>query len=441
MAKKIMKAAVPLEQRFRQEPGLLAKYLADPGLRSQLPDKFLTPAQRQQRTIARDPYHKPVQAAATQQFGGAIDRLQQTQRNAGDWFKQYQDELGKSRDRQKALQDATTQSVADRSSSFASMNNQANQQQQAGMQADAATRGATVDPSVAKVAGDANTVREALGKQSANTLATQGASNNAAAEAALSAAFGQEAVTRSKLDQELRDLLRDRDAFKVTARGDLVAAEQKARLEAKAFGLDSITKINPKTGLPYEIDPETGRPFPKPMSEGDKAAKARNDFFKKHGYYPPTGPPKPPKAPKKTKAGQKQTDEFQRRFGVKPATGDQVRGAMTGLGKAGTTLSNVLGIKAGQPVDPAKPDGEKWDVTGRALGYKQLVDMLVNQGVDQLWANVVADKHKLGGKITRGTARRLHAAGFTAKQLGLKVQTADDVMAQMITDALKVKVT
>lgn len=316
MAKKKRAAKKPMGAPTSADPVRLAKWLANPGLRSKLDDSLLSPEQRKQRTIARDPYHKAIESLTTQKFGGAITEVQGAQKkqdthtaNVGDWFGQYQAELAKSRDRQQAMQQAATQSVADRTSSFASMNNQGNQQDQAAMQADAASRGATVGPQVQKVAGDANTIREALGKQSANTLATQGVSNNAAAEGALSAAFGEAALAkqgeqtkRSSLDAQLRDILRERDAFKITARGDLVDAEQKARLEAQAFGLDSITKINPKTGLPYDIDPKTGRPFPKPkgpMSEADKAAKARNDFFLKHGYYPPTGPPKDPKAAKK----------------------------------------------------------------------------------------------------------------------------------------------
>ena len=252
MAKKKKAAKKSMGVPTSADPARLAKWLANPGLRSRLPDSLLTPAQRQQRTVARDPYHKAIESLTTQKFGGAITEVQGAQKqqdqhtaNVGDWFGQYQAELAKSRDRQNAMQQAATQSVADRTASFASMNNQGNAQDVAAQQADAASRGATVGAQVPQVAQQANTVREALGKQSANTLATQGVSNNAAAEGALAAAFGEAALAkqgeqnkRSSLDDQLRDILRERDAFKISARGDLADADQKAILEAKAFGLD-----------------------------------------------------------------------------------------------------------------------------------------------------------------------------------------------------------
>jgi hypothetical protein len=252
MAKKKTTKKKPLGPPTSADPGRLAAWLANPGLRSKLPDALLSPAQRQQREVARDPYHKAIESLTQQKFGGAVTELQGAQKqqdqhtaNVGDWFGQYQAELAKSRDRQQALQQAATQSVADRAGSFAAMNNQGIGQEQAAMQADAATRGATVGAQVPVVAQQANTVREALGKQSANTLATQGASNNMAAESALTAAFGEAALAkqgeqnkRASLDDQLRSLLKDRDAFKISAREDLSAADQKAILEAKAFGLD-----------------------------------------------------------------------------------------------------------------------------------------------------------------------------------------------------------
>jgi hypothetical protein len=252
MAKKKKSVKKPLGPPTSADPVRLAKWLANPGLRSKLPDSLLTPAQREQRTIARDPYHKAIESLTTQKFGGAITEVQGAQKrqdthtaNVGDWFGQYQAELARSRDRQNAMQQAATQSVADRTASFASMNNQGNAQDVAAQQADAANRGAQVGAQVPQVAQQANTVREALGKQSANTLATQGVSNNAAAEGALAAAFGEAALAkqgeqnkRSSLDDQLRDILKERDAFKISARGDLADADQKAILEAKAFGLD-----------------------------------------------------------------------------------------------------------------------------------------------------------------------------------------------------------
>lgn len=242
----------PLGPPTSADPARLAKWLANPGLRSKLDDSLLSPAQRQQRQVARDPYHKVIESMTQQKFGQPVTDLKQAQttqdqrtQNVGDWFAQYQAELARSRSRQQELQQGAVQSVDARTQSFASMNNQGAQQDQAAMQADAATRGATVGAQVPVVAQQANTVREALGKQSANTLATQGVSNDAAASGALAAAVGEAALAkqgeqakRSSLDAELRNMLKERDAYKIEARSSLADADQKAILEAKAFGLD-----------------------------------------------------------------------------------------------------------------------------------------------------------------------------------------------------------
>ena len=236
----------------RKDPARLAKWLANPGLRSKLDDSLLTPEQRKQREIARDPYYKTVQSLATQKYGGAIGDLegaqkrQQThQANVSDWFQQYQRALAESRDRQQALQQQAAGDVAARAQSMVDMSAGVNQGLQNAASADAAVRGAQVGAEPARAGADANSVRGALGQLAANTLTTQGVSNNSAMEGLLAAAVGEAALAKQReqqiggdLDRQLRELLRERDAFKVSARGDLVDADRKAELEAKAFGLD-----------------------------------------------------------------------------------------------------------------------------------------------------------------------------------------------------------
>lgn len=256
MAAKKKPAKKRLGLPTRKDPVRLQKWLANPGLRSKLDDSLLSPEQRKQREIARDPYYKTVQSLATQKYGGAIGELQgaqrvsdQAQRNVSDWFGQYQRELAASRDRQQALQQQAAGDVAARAQSMVDMSAGVNQGLQNAASADAAVRGAQVGAEPARAGADANSVRGALGQLAANTLTTQGVSNNSAMEGLLAAAVGEAALAkqreqgnRSDIDRQLRELLRERDAFKVSARGDLVDADRKAELEAKAFGLD-VSKV------------------------------------------------------------------------------------------------------------------------------------------------------------------------------------------------------
>ena len=86
--------------RVARDPALLARALRDPGLRSKLPDKYLTAQQREQRRLNR-PFMEgsaltnrdvsgQVKAAETLQFGpNAEARQQQTARDVAGWYDDY----------------------------------------------------------------------------------------------------------------------------------------------------------------------------------------------------------------------------------------------------------------------------------------------------------------------------------------------------------------
>lgn len=313
MAKKVKKK--PTGPPVSSTDARLPKYLADPALRSRLREGLLSPTQRREREQNADPYFKPVQAAARTRYSAPKAQVQDAIRQTGvqatrtnDYYDIYQRELAAARDRQQAQQAAAAQGVAGLAQGLAQLSTQQNAAQGQSMAADAASRGAQVDPTTGKAAADANLLRNALGNLSSSTLTTQGVNNNAAMETRVAGVSGQKAralednaAVKRRQEKELAALFDDEAAFKVQTRQDLIGADHKAALEAKAFGLDAVTKVNPATGLPYDINPATGRPYVKPLTPGEQGQKDRNDFFRKHGYYPPTGPPKAAKPPKKVK--------------------------------------------------------------------------------------------------------------------------------------------
>lgn len=249
MAKKVKKKqGVPTSS---SDPRL-AQYLADPGLRSKLSVRLLSPEQRTQREHNADPYYKPVQAAVRAKYDEPISQVKDAiaksgvqQQRIGSYFDQYQQALKDAAARNGQEQAAAVQNVAGMAASLAALSGQQNQAQSQAMGADAQARGATVDPGVAKVAADANLLRNALGNTDAATLATQGVNNQKALGGQVAAVSGQKAIalqdeaTRgSGIEKELRKLMEERGAYGNQIRGELQDADYKRTLEAKAFGLD-----------------------------------------------------------------------------------------------------------------------------------------------------------------------------------------------------------
>jgi hypothetical protein len=105
MAKKPPKPPkAPLAVRVKTDPKLLARVLANPGLRAQLPEKYLTPEQRQQRYLAQPvtPGSSTTNAAAQllarrmtdTQFGPNAEAMQaQRNKDVAGWYAAYQRDL------------------------------------------------------------------------------------------------------------------------------------------------------------------------------------------------------------------------------------------------------------------------------------------------------------------------------------------------------------
>lgn len=280
MARGLARRSTPKSKRGKKltgvdavvaDPKRLAAWLKQPGLRAKLPDKYLSKEQQAQRKIARDPYHKQIEALVREQFGPAEMELGQAiqgsdrrQQRIGDYFGQYQQELARAQARQQAVQQQAVQGQQMQAQAFTNLAGQVSDHQQRAMAADAATRRTTVDPSVQKTAEDASLVRRNLSDLAATVMQGQGVNNNVMQEAAIAAATGMQAraredetVRKGGLEAQLRELTGQKGAFRVKARGQLQDAERRAVLEDKAFGLDAATKINPETGRPYTVETAT----------------------------------------------------------------------------------------------------------------------------------------------------------------------------------------
>jgi hypothetical protein len=108
------------------------------------------------------------------------------------------------------------------------------------------------------------------------------------------AAFGQGGQERGRYLQKGADLAREAGAFNVSDRAKIKGAE------ANTVATQTIASGNQALGAArigeqhrHNVVQET-----KPPSASDQKTAADLAFFKKHGYYPPTGAPKPPKGPK-----------------------------------------------------------------------------------------------------------------------------------------------
>lgn len=175
--------------------------------------------------------------------------------------------------------------------------------QQAAMQADATQRGATVDPTLADQAHNASNIRNILTGSFGAQLLAQGQNTRQQYADRGVTAEQQRGETVGAARQKLADLLAEKGAFKVSDAQQIVAnttsnalksalsaaqlaqsGATTANTNAKTANTQATTAFLKRFGrLPSSTDPNS------PTAKLDNA---RLDYFNKHGYFPPTGPPK-----------------------------------------------------------------------------------------------------------------------------------------------------
>ena len=242
----------------RQSGGTsLEAKLANPGLRSKLPDSALTPALlalRKQNAMLKDPSYIQAKADAGEKYDPQISQLTATQNQLPSWYQAYQDTITRANKATTDADDAALREITARSQPAAQPMIAQNQQAITQAQADAALRGAILDPQAVKRAQDASAVNQAGVNNFANVLSALKASDvglgenrGVAASAGLTAAqtalaHQLAAVRGQKANAQTSEY---RQLSSQAAKEKAAAAQQDFtnRIAAKTLGIN-LTKTN-----------------------------------------------------------------------------------------------------------------------------------------------------------------------------------------------------
>lgn len=279
--------AKSFSQRVAHDPALLARALKDPGLRSKLPPKYLSPAQRATRTqnftdsqpvvpggtlTGRD-LRGQLDAATTLQYGPHAEaKQQQLGKDVGGWWDQFQKEMQQHYTNQAQIgtdaNTALTRLVGQVGGTAAPTTGQ--------------------DPNAAAQAGQAAQIRSGLLASQGAVQQAQGSNATRLAETLANQVTPEQGLSSRAQEQgKLGDLRSKMGAFRAKTAGDIkqreaanVIEQQKTELAGKIAGVNTA-------------------------ATEAKTAQTRADiaFEKAHGYSRPTGPPKKPGAPTGYQAG------------------------------------------------------------------------------------------------------------------------------------------
>ncbi len=251
-----------LAQQLAADPARRAKYLANPGLRSKLPDSMLTPAQRAQRRrntenakpvtkgsdLTRGELARESRTAtdlrygpAERQLGTERGRAEQQGRDMGSFYDQYLAELQKHTANTQQINAQSQQQLNTLAGGLQALDQGQATAQQGEAQAQAAQRGATAN--LGTTASDASLVRQqGLAGMIAQAGATGAATSRYASTQAGVVAPGQKlqqaAISQRQvvdLGQKLVDLATDKGAFDADYRSRRTADEQKNVLATAAL--------------------------------------------------------------------------------------------------------------------------------------------------------------------------------------------------------------
>jgi hypothetical protein len=202
--------------------------------------------------LNEDTLNQQVGAATALQFGGAEAELAgqrgvnaQMMRNIPSWFADYQNALAQATNRTQQAYGAALgvqQNMANTSSALDTQQRAALAQ---GLQADATTRGAQVDPALGIQSQQAASARRAMLDQYAGLTAGLGAAETGfranrqvvGAGQGLSALMDETQRGRN-IGTAAQNLAREKGQYAVKTRQDLINLEHTKDLERKAFGLN-----------------------------------------------------------------------------------------------------------------------------------------------------------------------------------------------------------
>lgn len=252
-----------LAERLKAHPDLLAKYMKNPGLRSKLPDSYLTPAQRKQR-ILNARLNAPVvpgssvtgrdlaqeSNAATALRYGPQERALTTQQaqarqqgiDQAGWYDQYKADLQQHATNTGQISAAAVGQMNATGAGLRGLDQSNLQQQQGALNADAATRGATA-ATLGPEADAASRVRQQMLAGFANQQSATGAANqtyadsnaNVVAPAQKMRARAQSAADVRAIGDKLISVAADKGAYQQQYRAGVKSDEAKNVLAQQAL--------------------------------------------------------------------------------------------------------------------------------------------------------------------------------------------------------------
>lgn len=246
------RTSVPTSQLSPAHRAMRAKAIAQKKKAAALDDPAALTAPMTPRTLAEQ-----VQASTGLAFSNQDQELagqrgvhQQMQQAIPSWFEAYKASLARGTAVQMAANAQAVAAAQQAGDSAAALDASQRGQQQATMAADAASRGATVDPSIAAQGQQAAASRHAsqaafTGLQAGLGAASTGLAANRETVAAgqqVSAQMGERNVGLN-IDRAAKILAQDKGKFATEFRQKLIDAEHTKQLENKAFGL-SAAKAN-----------------------------------------------------------------------------------------------------------------------------------------------------------------------------------------------------
>lgn len=420
-----------LAQRIQADPKLKAKYLGDPGLRSKLPDRLLTPELRQRRaaqaynaapvtpgsSLTNAQLARDMQNAQTVRYGQAEQALKQQglgtmqlAKSEQDWYGAYQRELAQHAQNQQAINAQANAANLALQQGIGQVGQAQTQQLQQGADTSAAQRGATAG-NLGPEQAQAQAVRGQMAQGLGALQVATGAANARYAGALAGPVVGAQrlsALQRSGQDFQKvlgqgAQLAREKGAYGEEYRTGRITDEQKNVLANQALNLDTTkAKSTASTAaaridIARGVDPVTGKKIVKPKSPTAKKTEADLAFFKQHGYYPPTGPPK---------TGKTSTVAHERQVQANTKTRGQI-----------TTASSDARYLKSQRIPVRGPDGKPEEKDGKPTGRtRKLTESEIRATLRKRYkdadiANAAMDLAILG-HVSPENQRRLKAKGI-----------------------------
>lgn len=435
-----------LAQRIAADPKLKAKYLKDPGLRSKLTgglERYLTPQQRKQRadnayqsapitegsTVTNRDLGREANSATLVQYGLAGRELQNQQareqavgRDTAGWYDAYRRELQQHTANTALINQAAVGQIGQLGAGMRGLDQTALTAQQTAANTDAATRGASA-ANLGPEASNASLVRQQMlanfGVQQVGlgAAATRYADTNANVVAPTQKlqARAQSAQNVRDVGKKITDLKMEAGAFNQNYREKRKADESKNVLANRALGGDlakdaaDVKTAGDKIDIARGVDPVTGKKIVKPPSASDRKTDADLAFFREHGYYPPTGPPKDKKG-----------------TAVKPATREAHAKIKSEIDEAAVWIRKFrqTKTKSGQPLSS--------HAIRELLGTGRAAETQESEGKDgkktkkhipkipKLSKDAINAAYDLveNGELSKANIDALHRAGISVRQLG-----------------------